>query len=74
MLFEQLLSIDRNEDRVTYCPGDGFRQMTLASRIFNEDHLAGTNHALLAVARSDLHASVEINDVLPAWCGCQSRS
>src|SRR5881392_732191 len=39
--------------------------MALAPRVLDEDHFAGADPAHLAVARGDLHARVEIDDVLP---------
>src|SRR5438477_8770997 len=43
--------------------------MALAVGILDQEHLARANDALLAVACRDLHGAVEIDDVLPAWCG-----
>jgi hypothetical protein len=40
--------------------------MALAGDVLDEDHLAGADHPRLAVARGDLHAGVEVDDVLPA--------
>src|SRR2546429_8745144 len=39
--------------------------MAPAPRVLDEDHFAGADPAHLAVARGDLHARVEIDDVLP---------
>jgi hypothetical protein len=54
--------------------GDGFRQMALAAGVLDQEHLAGADDAALAVAGRDLHAAVEVDDILAARAGCQSRS
>src|SRR5436190_19497944 len=43
--------------------------MALAVGVLDQEHLARANNALLAVACRDLHGAVEIDDVLPTWCG-----
>src|SRR5215469_12389786 len=43
--------------------------MALAVGVLDEDHLAGLYDAGLAVARGDLHAGIEVDDVLPARRG-----
>src|SRR5215472_10224209 len=40
--------------------------MPLAGDVLHQQHLAGTDHPLLPVARRDLDAAVEVDDVLPA--------
>src|SRR5262249_2689086 len=57
---------DGNEDRMAHLAGHGFRQVAFAVGVFDQEHLARPDHALLAVARGDLDAGVEIDDVLPA--------
>jgi len=47
---------------------DVLRQMSLASGVLDQDHLADTDHSALAVAGGYLHPGVEIDDVLPARC------
>src|SRR5262249_49303181 len=44
---------------------DRLRQMPLAVRILDQDHLAGADGPRFAVARGDAHAGVEVDDVLP---------
>src|SRR5438128_5377259 len=39
--------------------------MPLTPRVLDEDHFAGADPARLAVARGELHARVEVDDVLP---------
>src|SRR5438105_94112 len=45
---------------------DRLRQMALAGRVLDQDDFAGADHAAFAVACRDLHAAVEIDDILPA--------
>jgi len=40
--------------------------MALAANVLHQQHLAGADRSLLAVARRDLDAAVEVDDVLPA--------
>src|SRR5438552_3935904 len=40
--------------------------MTLAAGVLDQDHFAGADDAALAVAGRDLHAAVEVDDVLAA--------
>src|SRR5262249_7212296 len=47
-------------------PVDRLREVTLAGDVFDEQHLARTDHPLFPVARRDLDPAVEIDDVLPA--------
>ena len=63
-----LQSIGTKIDR-RILPADGFRQMTLAAGVLDQDHLAGADDPALAVAGGDLHAAVEVDDVLAAGCG-----
>src|SRR6516225_2104003 len=58
--------VDRNEDRASHLTGHGLREVALAGGVFHEDHLAGADNSLLAVAGRELHARVEVDDVLPA--------
>src|SRR5262249_42798933 len=48
---------------------DVLRQVTLPGGVLDQNHLAGADHSALAVARRYFDASVEIDDVLAAWCG-----
>src|SRR5580700_7397861 len=48
---------------------DVLRQVALTRDVFDQDHLAYSNHAALAVAGGYLHPSIEIDDVLPARGG-----
>src|SRR5258707_9354390 len=57
---------DRNEDAVADLAFHRLRQVSLAGGVLDQDHLAGADHPRLAVAGGDLHAGVEIDDVLPA--------
>src|SRR5271165_6799639 len=41
--------------------------MPFAAGVFDEDYLAGADLTGLAVARGNLNAGIEIDDVLPAW-------
>src|SRR5438552_3777812 len=43
--------------------------MSLAAGVLDQDHLAGADDAALAVAGRDLHAAVEVDDVLAARGG-----
>src|SRR3954469_11389592 len=58
--------LHRNEDTVADLVLDRFRQMALAGRVLDQDYFACPDDPRLAVARGDLHAGVEIDDVLPA--------
>src|SRR4051812_7203377 len=40
--------------------------MALAGRVFDQDDFARADDPRLAVARGDLHAGIEVDDVLPA--------
>src|SRR5262245_57429739 len=57
-------SLDRHENAVAHLAVDGLGEMALAGGVLDEDDLAGTDHARLAVARGDLHARIEVDDVL----------
>src|ERR1039458_2276787 len=61
-----VFSVDRNEDGMAELAADGFRQVALAGDVLDQDDLAGADHAGLAVAGGDLHAGVEVDDVLAA--------
>src|ERR1700730_7546814 len=63
-----LLLLDGDEDTVADFAVDRLGEVPLAGRVLDEDHLAGSDRAALAVARGDLHTGVEIDDVLPPWC------
>src|SRR2546430_8614772 len=62
-------SIDRHEDRVPHLAAHGLRQMALAAGVLDQEHLAGADDAALAVAGRDLHAAVEVDDILAARGG-----
>jgi hypothetical protein len=47
---------------------DVLRQVSLASGVLNQDHLADTDHPALTVAGGYLHPGIEIDDLLPARC------
>src|SRR5262245_28707113 len=57
-------SLQRDEDAVADLALDGLGEMALAVRVLDEANLAGADPARLAVARGDLHAGIEIDDVL----------
>src|SRR5205814_8409296 len=61
-----LALFDRHEDAVADLASDGLRQMSLAGGVLDQDHFAGADHPRLAIARGDLHAGIEVYDVLPA--------
>src|SRR5262252_1158951 len=65
-ILRAMASIDRYEDRVAQLAGHGLRQMALAAGVLDEQHLTCTDDAALAVACGDLHAAIEIDDVLAA--------
>src|SRR2546426_9558673 len=58
-------SVHRDEDAVARLAVERLGAMPLAPRVLDEEHFAGTDAARLAVTRGDLHARVEIDDVLP---------
>src|SRR5215471_7313945 len=62
-------SVDRNEDAVPGFVLDGFGEMALAPGILHEHDLARLDPAHLAVARGELHARVQVDDVLAARRG-----
>src|SRR5262245_47662663 len=57
---------DRDEERVADLALDVIGQVPLAGGVLDQDDLADADHPALAVARGDLHAGVEVDDVLPA--------
>ena len=57
---------DRHENRMPHLAADRLRQMALAADVLDEDDLAGADLPSLAVAGGDLHAAVQIDDVLAA--------
>src|SRR5919108_3268787 len=62
--FIALLVVERDEDAVPQPPVERLGQMTLARGVLDQDDLARADLARLAVARGDLHAGVEVDDVL----------
>src|SRR5262249_44099412 len=59
-----LLVVGRDEDAVTRPAIERLGQMALARRVLDENDLTRADLARLAVARGDLHAGVEVDDVL----------
>src|SRR5215469_3260612 len=57
-------SVDGNEDAVPGPVVDGLREMALAPSVLHEHDLARLHPAHLAVARGELHARVQVDDVL----------
>src|SRR3984893_6903568 len=64
-----LPSVDGYEDTVADLVVDCLREMPFTGRVLDQDHLAGADLAGFAVARGDLDAGVEIDDVLATGCG-----
>src|SRR5207245_5974357 len=62
-------SLQRDEDAVAQLGLDGFGEMALAVRVLDQKDLTGADPARLAVARGDLNARVEVDDVLAPWRG-----
>src|SRR3989304_5860715 len=60
------LSVQRHEDAVAQPPVERLREMALAPRVLDKDDLTRADAARLAVARGELNARGEIDDVLPA--------
>src|SRR5919108_127890 len=67
--FIALLVVERDEDAVPQPPVERLGEMALARSVLDEDDLARADLARLAVARGDLHAGVEVDDVLPSRRG-----
>src|SRR5208282_3732941 len=61
--------LDGDEDTVADFVVDRLGKVALAGRILDQEHLASADLAGFAVARGDLHAGVEIDDVLAPRCG-----
>src|SRR6266436_6352895 len=61
--------LDGYEDTVADLVVDRLREVPLAGRILDQEHLAGADLADFAVARGDLDAGVEVDDVLATGCG-----
>src|SRR5271169_1257805 len=61
--------LDGDEDTVADFVVDRLGEVSLAGRVFDQQYLAGTDLAALAVTRGDLHARVEIDDILAPGCG-----
>src|SRR5256886_16743995 len=59
-----LFVVERDEDAVAQAAVERLREMALARGVLDEDDLAGADLPRLAVARGDLHAGVEVDDVL----------
>src|SRR5207237_10158920 len=58
-----------HKDGMAHLALDGARELALAVRVLDQQHLARADGALLAVARLDRDGTVEIDDVLPARRG-----
>src|SRR5919201_1906550 len=67
--FIALLVVERDEDAVAQPAVERLREMSFARRVLDEDDLARADLPRLAVARGDLHAGVEVDDVLPSRRG-----
>src|SRR6516165_12697241 len=52
------------EDTIADLVVDRLGEVSLAGRVFDQQYLAGADLTAFAVARGDLHARVEIDDVL----------
>src|SRR3990172_11251564 len=66
LVWRRCLSVQRHEDAVAQPPVECLREMALAPRVLDKDDLTRADAARLAVARGELNARVEIDDVLPA--------
>src|SRR5262245_66197093 len=64
-----LLCVERYEDSVTQPSVECLGQVALALRVLHENDFTRADLARLAVARGDLHAGVEVDDVLAARRG-----
>src|SRR5437773_11313769 len=62
--FMALLVVERDEDAVAQAAVERLGEMALAGGVLDEDDLARADLARLAIARGDLHARVEADDVL----------
>src|SRR5437867_13407892 len=62
--FIALLVVERDEDAVAQAAVERLGEMALAGGVLDEDDLARADLARLAIARGDLHARVEVDDVL----------
>src|SRR6185312_4458316 len=60
------LLFDRHEDRVPHLVVDRFRKMAPAGYVFDKNDLTGADDAGFAVAGGQLHAGIEVDDVLAA--------
>src|SRR5262245_26968089 len=61
---ERRALLERDEDAVAQLAVERLRQVALAVGIFDEQDFAGADAPRLAVARRDLYARVEVDDVL----------
>src|SRR2546429_9087456 len=60
-------SVHGDEEAAARLAVERLGAMPFAPRVLDEDDLAGADAACFAVARGDLHARVEIDDVLSPW-------
>src|SRR3974377_1848812 len=63
-----LRSVEGYEETVADLAVDRLGEMTLAGRVLDQKHLPGADLAGFAVARGDLDAGAEIDDVLAPGC------
>src|SRR5262249_38763543 len=61
--------LDGYEDTIADLAVDRLGEVTFAGRVFDQEHLAGADPAGFAVARGNLDAGIEIDDVLAPRCG-----
>src|SRR2546430_9043947 len=62
-------SVDGDEETVAHLAVERLGQMPLPPGVLHQQDLAGADLPRLAVAGRDLHAGVEVDDVLAAWGG-----
>src|SRR5262245_1678939 len=65
--FIALFVVERDEDAVAQPAVQRLGEMTLARGVLDQNDFARADLARLAVAGGDLHARVEVDDVLAAW-------
>src|SRR5262245_26785480 len=58
--------LDRNEQGMPQRPVDSLRQVPLAADVLDQDDLSRPNDPGLSIACRDLHAAVEVDNVLAA--------
>src|SRR5689334_4779135 len=60
-------SLERHEDAVAELAVEGLGEVALAPGVLDQQDLAGADLPRLPVAGGDLHAGIEVDDVLSAW-------